>query len=268
MHDLGDIVPVRVVIRDADGNLTNATSVTCTITLPGGATSSSTPAPTTTGVYEVDFVTTLPGLHQVRWTSTGPTIAHTDMFNVSESALLSIVSLASARRKCNLGDDTSFDDDLREYMESAREIVESHTCRTIVPSVKTEMVRGNGSTLVLSSTPVASVVSVTSVDGGTSWDVSGLRVNANAGIVHLISGPSLVGLLDVVYRAGDAVVQTRYRRAALIIIEHLFATERPLQVDQSSTMYDDSMGETFRGKGFAIPNRALELLGKPPPLVA
>jgi uncharacterized phiE125 gp8 family phage protein len=265
VHDLGDVVPLSVVVRDSSDTPTNAATISCTVTLPDGTLSVSSPTPSPTGTYSVDFVTTQAGHHQVRWVSTGPSVAHTDVFDVSGAVFRSLVSLESARRKCNITG-TERDDDLRELMEAATEIVEDHTGRTVVPRTYSEIVRGNGSTVVLSHTPVVSVASVTSLDGTTTWDPSELVVDANSGVAYATS-TALHGPMVVTYSAGAGQIPNRYRRAALIIVEHLFAWERPLRKDAMTNSYDTSMGETFRGAGFAIPNAALELLGKPAPMV-
>lgn len=269
MHDLGDVVPLQIVVRDDEGALVTATTVVCTITLPDGTTVTPAPTETSTGTYEVDYLTTMAGLHRVRWVSTGPNAAHTDSFNVGAAVATYVVSLASARRKCNIpANDTSRDDDLRDYIEATTEIVEDHTGQTLTRQTVTETVRGSAAAMVLSHTPVVSVTSVASIDGTTTWDPANLHVDSNSGVVRVKTGTALSGYLSVIYVAGPTVVKTKYRRAALIIIEHLFGTERPLQrADAGSSMYEDSMDGSMAAAGFAIPNRALELLGKPPPMV-
>jgi len=121
----------------------------------------------------------------------------------------------------------------------------------------------------LTHTPAVSLVSVQTVDGVMSWDVSGLHLDGDTGVVSVVSVPLLVGHLRWVYVAGRAVIPAHYQRAALIIVEHLWQTERAQsQGAPYPGAYEDSMdGMRRMGVGYAIPNRALELLGSPPPMV-
>jgi hypothetical protein len=91
-----------------------------------------------------------------------------------------------------------------------------------------------------------------------------LRVDAGTGLVAVASGPAFTGALDVTYQAGLAIVPEDYRLAGLIIIQHLWETQRGTMGVQ---LGGDS--ETYMpGRGFAIPRRAMELLDPPLPGVA
>jgi hypothetical protein len=70
--------------------------------------------------------------------------------------------------------------------------------------------------------------------------------------------------VDFTYQAGEVVIPDDYRLAALIIIEHLWETQRGTMGVQ---LGGDSEGYS-PGRGFAIPRRALELLDTQLPGVA
>jgi hypothetical protein len=102
MVDLGDVVPLTVQIRDANGVLANATAVTLTITLPDGTTISPAPANPSVGLYQVDYVTVMEGRHIVRWVATGNNAsAYTDSFDVRPVNPPLILSLSAAKAAIN-----------------------------------------------------------------------------------------------------------------------------------------------------------------------
>lgn len=101
---------------------------------------------------------------------------------------------------------------------------------------------------VLAKCPVVSVTSVLS--NGVSVTHA---LNAEAGI---ISGLPWAGDLVVTYTVGRTVLPDSIRLAALIIAAHLWDTQRgpatsPLQEEETTEV---------PGLGYAVPNRALELL--------
>lgn len=268
-NDLGSFVGLAVTTRNAAGVIEDATQVTLTITLPDQT--AVTPAVTHTagtGVYTVDYPTTQVGLHRVRWLATGANAdAYPDVFNVFPANPEFVVPLSQAIRKLRLTNPTADDvEDVREYSAAATAVIERHRGEVVAPRQVTEFVDASGPSLILPRTPVLSVTSVTRLDG-TVVDAAGLVVvKPNAGIVRYRSGGWFSGLHEVDYRAGRTVIPSNYVRAALIIIEHLWQTERPFDTGMDGA-YDDSM-TLVRGMGFAVPNRAIELLGKPSVMVA
>lgn len=268
-HDLGEVVPLSVTTRNSAGVVEDAGTVVLTITLPNQTAVTPTIMHTpSTGLYAVDFPTTQVGLHRVRWLATGANAsAYPDAFNVFPANPEFVVPLAQALRKLRLTNPSVDDiDDVREYMAAATAVIERHRGEVVAPRSVTDFVEGSGRSLILPHTPVISLGTVTRLDGA-GIDTAGLVVvKPNAGIVRYRSSGWFTGLHEVTYTAGRTVIPSNYVRAALIIIEHLWQTERPFATGMDGA-YDDSM-TLVRGMGFAVPNRALELLGKPPQLVA
>lgn len=270
--DLGDPVPLTVETRDANRILANAGAITLTITLPDRTTVSPSLTNPSPGRYELDYPTVQVGHHSVRVQATGVnSSAYADSFDVLPANPGYIVSLARAKRKLKIPlSDTEHDEDIRDYIESATSVIERHRKETVIQrTITEEQWAWRAYSLALTHTPAVSLVSVQTVDGVMSWDVSGLHLDGDTGIVSVKIGPLLVGHLQFVYVAGRAVIPAHFQRAALIIIEHLWQTERAQsQAGPFPGAYDDSMDGLRRmGTGFAIPNRALELLGPPPPMV-
>lgn len=268
VYTVGSTVPITVVIRDAAGTPTNATSVTLTITLPDGTTV--TPAvtnpPATTGTYAVDYVATVAGRHVVSWTSTGPAASLTDVFNVRAQPV-ALCSLEEVRAHLNKAGTTD-DSELRVHIEAATYAVERHRGEVVARRTFTDLVEPNahGLQLLLGRRPVLQVTTIVADDGsGTTWDPAGWSVDGPAGILNWVSGSAVDRPVRVTYDAGHPNPPENFVLAAAIIAAHLWETQR----GQTVIPTPGSFGmETLTpsGMGFAIPSRAVELLGGQPPV--
>lgn len=265
--DLGDTVRLQAECRNAGGTLTNATTAVLTVTLPDGtsATPSVTNPPVSTGEYFVDYTTAQAGRHGVRWVFTTPASAYTDMFDVRAAAPPLILSLSDARRHLQIPvADTSADEQMRGWLESVTELVES-LCGPVVRRtvVEDHALYGRGVTeLALRRTPVLSITSAVGVlTGDPSYEAAALCVDGT-GILRRLDGGRLSGLLRVTYVAGRTVVPANLSSAARIILQHLWRT----QYGASRALSGLGGGEDFAvtepvaGFGYAIPNRALQLM--------
>lgn len=272
MYDVGDIVPLGLSVTDADGVPANGGAVTLTIGLPDGTTATPSPVNSETGQYTVDYPATQEGLHTVSWVVTGSNAtAYRDVFNVREITD-QVLALAEARKQLRLTG-TDRDDDLRMFIAAASIAVEDHTGRKLVRrtiSGETHL-RVNGA-LILNRSPAQSLTTLSSLDGATTWDVSTLHVDEPTGIVTPLSGSRPFGNLKATYVCGMRIIPANYLLACRIITEHLWQTMRPFSTSAATpgpASLEDSLDARSGGLvGFAIPNRALELLGKPGPLVA
>jgi hypothetical protein len=269
--DLGDTVRIAATCRDVAGVPANASTVTLTVTLPDGTTA--TPAvtnpPAVAGVYSVDYVPTIAGLYRWRYTTTSPAWAETGSFDVDEPLPPGIVSLGDVKRHLNKSaDDTSDDEELREFIEAATAVIEEHRAETVVRRTVVEDMQVSCALVVqLSMSPVQSLTSVATVDGATTWDVADLHVNPH-GVVTVLSGPPLQGLVRFIVVAGYTVIPANYTLAAKIIVGHLWETQQQPGLGPQGPFGADNQFISPTGRGFAIPNRAVELLGRRPPLVA
>jgi hypothetical protein len=268
--DLGDVVPLTVEIRDATGALANEGAITLAITLPDGTTAAgTTPTNPSVGVYQYDYLTTQVGRHTVRWVATGTNAsAYTDSFDVRPAQPDYIISLADAKAQENI-DSTVADEELRPFVEATTAIVERETGKTIVRRPVTNELHqlSYGKTsLFLRQRPVISVTSIASLDGLTTWSPSNWYVNGDWGQLLWKSGPYLYGDVLVGYVPGMAVIPANYTRAAAIIIQHLWETQRGTM--GSRRFGGQELDRSLVGMGYAIPNRAKELLGPRAPVVA
>lgn len=267
--DLGDVVALTVETRDSAGALADAGSVVLSIQLPDGT--AVTPAITHTpnsGIYQVDYVTTMAGPHRVRWTASGVnTSAYADVFNVSGTFPRYLPSLAATKEQLKITG-TADDEKIRGFMESATEVVERHTGMALVRRTETEDHKLSWSpTLILKRSPAVSLTSVVRVDGTITWNVNDLYLSKTSGIVTIKSPAMLFnGHIEVIYVVGMTTIPQNFVDASSMIVEHLWQTRRGVRGSARVGGTEDTV--TIPGMGFAIPRPALELLGKPPPLVA
>lgn len=276
MFDLGDAVPLTFEVRTTAGVLTNAATVTLTVTRPDGTTEtpSVTNPPAVTGEYGVDYLPTTAGTYRWRLVTTSPDTAITGSFDVRPALTVGIVSLEATKRHLNKDPaDTTDDEELREVIEATTEMIESIRGKVMIRRQFVEEVtfrpRAWGHALIKS--PVQELISVEAVDGTTTWDLADLHVDEN-GAVRVLAGTAFHGVVRFTYVAGYEVLPANFVLAAKIIIAHLWETQRPsLTSERYGTprpFATQDAAVTPIGTGFAVPNRALELLGVRGPLVA
>lgn len=269
--DLGDVVTLEFPVLTAAQAYADADAVTLTVTLPDGTTVSPTVTnpPAETGRYSVDYPTVQAGRHLVRWVSTDPTSAYTDAFDVRPAEQPLIVSLSDVKQHLGKSSaDTGDDEELRGFIEAATAVIEEHRAETVTRRTVVEDMSLRSPVLVvqLGTSPVQSLTSVATVDGATTWDVADLHVSPY-GVVTVQTGAALVGLVRFTFVAGYTVVPANYTLAAKIIVGHLWETQQQPGLGPNPFSGDaEFLSPT--GRGFAIPNRAVELLGRRPPLVA
>lgn len=274
MPDLGDLVPLTVMIRGEDGELADATTVTLTITKPDGTTE--TPVvdnpPADTGVYLNDYQPLTVGRYQVRWASTGPTASYTDMFDVRDLASTSIMSLAEAKRHLNMSaTSTKDDEEVRSMIAAVTATIERHRGEAVARrTVIEDNVMGDRNRFALLYHPVIEVTEILDYKG-TAQTVSAWKLDKQNGILTNYNGAGLTGDVTVTYVAGYTDVPPNYVLAAKIILGHLWTTQRIQNIGQQVSLGTRARPEeqviSPTGVGYAIPARAIELLGSRPSVV-
>lgn len=272
MYDVGDIVPLGITTLNAAGEPAEAGTVALTIGLPDLTTVTPAVAHVAgTAVYTVDFPATMEGLHTVKWNVTGANASgEPDVFNVREITD-QIISREQAKTQLGLTTDVH-DAAVRLFIAASAVAIEDHIGRKIIRRTVTEKHYGVCGSLILNRCPVLSLTSLATVDGNTTFNVADLDLDGDVGIVRTLTGTALRGNLQAVYVPGMRVVPANFQLASRIIVEHLWQTMRPFS-NSAATLTPGALEDSLEGRagglvGFAIPNRALELLGKPPPLVA
>lgn len=265
-YAFGSVVHLTTEIRDSAGTLTNPAAITVTILQPDGtATVPAAGVNDSTGAYHYDFTPTQAGRHIARWVTTTPTGADEETFDVAAMwSEAGIVSLAEAKEQVNIpADVTTHDEELSGFVRATTAIVELHV-GAIVRRSLTETFDGGREAITLTRAPVLTITSVT--ENGTAVSASGYSLSKPSGVLRRISGSfpicwrQGIGTVVVVYVPGRAVVEPNWTRGALIIIQHLWETQR------NTSGRRPQIGETevrANGAFYSIPNRAVELLGEP-----
>jgi hypothetical protein len=285
--DLGDVVSLDFTTQ-VNGSRVNATTAVLTITLPDGTSATPTVLNPEPGVYSASYPTTQVGRHTLRWLATGPAgRAHTDVFNVREPVSLALLSLAEAREHLNMPPgDTIDDEELRRYIDATTTIIERHVNKIIARRTITEWhqfdsyrwvnswetgehgLRPSPVVLTLNAVPVVSVTSVATIDGLLTWDVAALDIDGPLGLVTDRSGRGFRGDLKAVFVAGYASIPPNYELAAAIVVDHLWRTQRTETLRPSGLGVSEDRFGYLGSVGYAIPPRAVELLGGRPPVFA
>lgn len=212
-------------------------------------------SPDRPGQYQARFVPAVAGRHLVRWSATGAwTASLTDVLNVQpadESA--AIISLAEAREHLNIPDEETSDDaEIRTVITAASGAVERHLGIVVARRTLTEHLTAVENQPLRLRPPVLEVLAA--VDpAGDEVDTSGWTVDPHTGFVT----GATAGAVTVTYRAGLDVVPQPVITATQIVCAHLWATQR---ANTFTPRFGDAT-PTVAGMGYALPNRALDLLG-------
>lgn len=142
--------------------------------------------------------------------------------------------------------------------------VEKASGRVVIQRTVSEEVTVYNGIFVLANVPVAALTSVADISGTPTWDVSALHFTTSTGAVQALSGPTLRGRLTVTYTAGPTSPAANHKAAGLIILQHLWQTRRG-----AGAIARGGEDEVYvPALGYAVPRRAVELLGLSLPGVA
>jgi hypothetical protein len=151
-------------------------------------------------------------------------------------------------------------DELSDYIDSAAEMITAIVgpLQSGAPVTETHVVASG--CIILRQRPVVSVGSVTRLGAGV--DPADYELDADAGILWA-NRAGFYGTYSVTYTAGRAAMPAAVRLAILITAAHLWEVQRvPMQGEAGAPVgfgggIDAAMPTS---RGFALPNRALELL--------
>ena len=259
---------------DGTTSLVNATTLTLTILKPDATQQSyASPVNDSTGKYHQDVpVADLGqvGHYAYKWTSTGTGAGESSGdFDVFDPFEVSVLPLQDAKDMLNIAQSvTTSDAELQAWIATVETSLEGMTGGPLVNRTVTERAELDGSYTVLQvrQRPLVSVTSIVSVASGQALDISaGLDLDPNACTIRRNLGYPFYGpffswlpAMTVTYVAGwGTAVPAAFNSAARIIVQHLWLTQHG--PSQRPRMGGDDL-VTLPGWGFAIPNRAAELL--------
>jgi len=176
-----------------------------------------------------------------------------------DAGTLEWISVDEVKRQANIKTSTS-DEEVDLIRGAAQDLVEQLIGPVLWRTVTETVAASRDGVVALRNFPIVSLTSLTS--SGTSVTST---LNSTGG---MLTGITVYGDLTATYVAGRTSVPDAVRMAALIIAAHLWETQRGASPSPIPT--DDFGSSQPFGVGFAIPNRAMELLSPYllPPAVA
>lgn len=177
--------------------------------------------------------------------------------------MTTIVTLDQAKQQLNIdADDTTNDAELSDYIDALAGPVEAYLHEVIVPRQFEEDLELCGHwKFWLNNSPVISLSSLASLDGVVTWDVTNFKVRSS-GLVRVITGPNPNGVVTATYQAGYASIPDNIQQGALVMLQHVWETQRGAGGVVSGVVGD----EEIHGRAlfpFTIPNKAKEWFGDP-----
>lgn len=170
---------------------------------------------------------------------------------------MSAPTLEDVKAQLNITSNTD-DVELQFYLDAAQAVVESMVGPLTVAEVE-ETVRTPSGRLMLNRLPVQSVTSLVATSGTLTFATADVSWNAASGVVWLSNGGSLAGEWVATYSCGLADVPADVSLATLLVVAHLWETQRGASAP-SGALPADTLDQSPAGIGYLIPRRALELL--------
>lgn len=186
---------------------------------------------------------------------------------------MSLVTLDEVKQQLGIElDDHGDDDELWFYVAGITSVAEDKTNRVLAKREVTARLSLRGARRFrLPHKPVISMTSLISLDGAISYDVSAtaMYVDGDTGLVDVLPSASApIGLCLATYQAGYATVPEKYRRGALIVLQHVWETQRGVGSSEPGVLgADDYERLRISGQFFSIPKKALEWMGEPDPVI-
>ena len=261
---IGEVLILNFYTFDSAGVAANATSVTCTITLPNNTTTSPSVTNTATGVYQATYSPAVVGHFGVYWAATGTNAtAKEDAFNVEDNSVSPPISLTDVKNHLNI---TVTDDDaeLLAMLNAATGLIEGVVGPLSRRTVTAETHNGGRTTVLLKQAPIISITSC--LENGSALAATSYSVDEESGVLTRTSGYTVYtwggdvdfanfNNISVTYVAGRSIIPADLAHAVLELVRHLWTTQRG-SIRRSGT--DDYVP----GSGFSMPNRVREMLNR------
>lgn len=173
---VGDSVPIRHLVRDADGTLTSAT-VTPTVVPPSGDAPSVTMDETETGVFDGAIPVGVAGIWSYYFTVSGAVtdVTPVQQFFVSATTVPTYATLPKLKNYLGLRDltDTADDEKLQDALESATTEINTHCSRRFYADLTASARRfhpaGHGGVVLVDDFWDADSLVVETTSDGTTW---------------------------------------------------------------------------------------------------
>lgn len=175
---------------------------------------------------------------------------------------MAIVTLEAAKDRLKIDQsDTDDDSKIQDFIDALAVPVENHLHEIIVPrAVDEDLDLWGQARFWLTNSPVLSLTSIVSLDGAMTWTPSNFKVRPS-GMVRVVTGPRPSGVVTVTYQAGYSVVPPNIREGALVILQHLWETQRGAGGVMAGVVGPEEIRRVL--SSFTIPAKAREWLGEP-----
>lgn len=249
VYDVGDTVTLGVEINNAAGSLANAGSVTLTVILPDGTTTSPLVSNPSTGIYNAALVASQIGTHVLRWVATGANAAaFSDSFTVRDGALIPCVSLEEIKTYLGVTTTTS-DEELRTFLDAATARGEAETGRVFGRRTVTHEWTAPSGMVTFPGVPILSITSVT--DDGATLTAADYLLWKHSGVIKPVG--AWAGDVTVTAVCGYTAPPAPLRQGVMEMTRHLWQTQRgTLKMGIGEAEWSPVMS-------FALPRRVEEL---------
>lgn len=182
---------------------------------------------------------------------------------------MSIVTIDEAMAAVNVEpDDADTIAELQGYVDGITAVVEDYKREIIEAREITERLTLCGkSRFRLWSVPVISLTSLATLDGSITWDPANFDLDGGTGLVEVLSGPAPRGRVKAIYQAGYETVPENYKQGALVVIAHVWETQRGVGVMEQGVVGPEEVHDARFMNMFMFPRKAREWLGAPRPVV-
>lgn len=185
-----------------------------------------------------------------------------------------IVTLTEAKAQLQIrSTTTTYDTELAFYISAASQKVDQLAADVAQRTVTAALARRLSPwALLLAETPVISLTSLDPIDGSATYDVTALWVDPAGTIRRKDRGVIVGGPFTATYTAGRATAPELIKLACLMLLQHLWETQRgspgpPVAATRLDVGGD--AGAVNSGVWIGVPNKVRELLkGESPDLAA
>jgi hypothetical protein len=271
----GNSVTVNGTITDpATGLPTDGGTVKLVVHKPDGTALPDYTSPVHDGVGLYHVVvpaadTTQWGYYPRSWvvTGAGAGVSQPGGFTIIVPFEISIVTLDEARAALGYdADETGDDDELRRFIGGITPVVESYKHEVIAQKTVTQDLTLCGeSEFWLTSTPVISLVSIVSLDGLTTYDLTGIKARSTGQVKVLAGATPPTGDVVATTKVGYLTVPENYTMGALTALQWLWETQRGVGSAQSGVV---GPGELDPRQLIAFPAKMKDWFGSPVPVFA
>lgn len=269
---LGAPVPVTISVRQT-GTLVDPTTINLVLHRPTASVKTYTYNPgditrDSVGAFHVDIPAS--DLAEVEhypyaWTTTGPGAGVVaGSFDIRDPFTAAVLPLQDAKDQLDIPQTTTtYDDEIQSFVDTITENMERMTGGPLLNRSITERIESGYSDTVLAVRyrPLVSVTSIVDTASGSTLSIADVELDTNAGLIRRKLGVGLLGVscvYTVTYVAGwGTSVPASFAMAGRIILAHLWATQHGPSARPALGGLDEV---TLPGWGYAIPNRAAELL--------